>query len=228
MNHGTFFKSVLWAAMLAAAPQLQAQTTGQLYDPMPPADSAYVRVINVPADFSLNVLVDGKERVKKLAGGTATDYMVIPAGSHRISLKEVSGGASVLDEALEVTAGRSMTLAFEGRQQPLRVFSDKANTNKAKAVLCAYHLAPRAPALDVRTDDDKLTVFPALAAGSSKCLNVNPIKVSLKAVGQGTASAMAALEMDYGGTYALWILPDKKSGIRVSAQVNKVERYTEK
>ena len=69
-----FLRWTLSFAALAAF-GASAQQAGTLYDPEPPADSAYVRFI-VLGSGAVDVLVDGKPRVTKLAAGTPSDYLV--------------------------------------------------------------------------------------------------------------------------------------------------------
>lgn len=206
-----------------------ANPDGLLYDPEPPPDSAYVRVLLVKGTGAVDVLVDGKARLRKLPAGTASDYMVLGAGKHTITLQPLAKGAPAFSGALEVIRGRAFTLAFGVAAAPV-VFEDKANANKLKAVLAVYHLGGGADKLDVLTADGATKVFTDLAPGASAALSVNPITIGLVAAKAGAkaAQAKASVAMSRGGTYSLLLLPGPNGTLLARAAQNNIERYTGK
>ncbi len=206
-----------------------ANPDGLLYDPEPPADSAYVRVLMVSGQGPLDVLVDGKARVRKLAAGTPSDYMVLSAGKHMIVLQPQAKGAPALTTTLDVIRGRAFTLAFGTAAAPL-VVEDKANANKLKALLSVYHLGTGSDKLDILTADGKTRVFADLAPGASAAIPVNPIEIGLIAAKAGTTAPLAEvrLAMSRGGTYSVLLLPAAKGKLAARAMQNNIERYTGK
>lgn len=216
---------VLSSLCLGAA----ADPNGLLYDPEPPADSAYVRVLLAKGQGPVDVLVDGKARVRKLAAGSASDYMVLAAGRHGITLEPLAKGAPVLRGTLEVIRGRAVTLAFGTASAPV-VFEDKANANKLKALLAVYHLGAETGPLDVLTADGATRVFAGLAPGATASISVNPITTGLIAAraGDNSALAEATLAMNRGGTYSLFLLPGPKGTLIARAVQNNIQRYTGK
>jgi alginate O-acetyltransferase complex protein AlgF len=219
-------RTALFALAALFAGLAAAQQTGLLYDPEPPANSAYVRVIVAAAGPAMTLTVDGKPRGGALAAGEPGEYLVLPAGTHQLKL---TAGREVLETTLEAPAGKALTLAFTARAagtQPLR-FEDKANTNKLKAVLTAYHLAPGVGPVDVTAGDRAQVVFPAIAEGASVSRPVNPLNIGfgLAANGAPLATPGAPLAMEYGGTYSLFILPGTPQPT-LKAVLNRVERYT--
>jgi alginate O-acetyltransferase complex protein AlgF len=213
------------------APYATAQTTGALYDPQPPADSAYVRIIVVSADGPMDVQLDGKPRLQGLAAATASDYMVLKAGQHQLKVQG-SGKSSSTEIPLEVVAGRSVTVALAhlGADSKPLFFADKANSNKLKAVLTVYHLAPKAGVIDIQTADGNTKVFAGVAPGTSSSLAVNPVTIELQAskVGDKTALAKAPLTMTQGLTYSLLVLPGEGDKLVMKSSANALERYTGK
>ncbi len=214
---------------------VHAQPAGQLYDPEPPADSAYVRVIVVNHDAPSDVLVDGKVRSSKLAAGEASDYMVLPAGKHVIAFQASGKNSPTFSHPIDVPKGKSITLAFSNLKAGATptVFEDKANTNKLKAVIAAYHLDGKAGALDLQTADGKAKVFSNLAYGVSNSIQVNPISVDLVATKAGNAvgpdaSSKTQLAMAQGATYSVFLLPNAQGNLTTKAVQNKTERYTGK
>ena len=224
----------LGMALLLAVPSFlaTAQPAGLLYDPEPPVDSAYVRVVLVAREGSVDVVVDGRVRVQKLAPGDASEYMVIPAGRHTIAIHPSGKPAAHFSTPFDVVKGRAMTLAFttlNAGTTPV-LFEDKANSNKLKALLAVYNLDPKIGALDVLTGDGNTKAFSGVVYGTSASLSVNPISIDLIAVKSGdkTAQTRTSLSMTQGGTYSVLLLPGDGGKLVARAVQNKIERYTGK
>jgi alginate O-acetyltransferase complex protein AlgF len=219
-------------AMLAHAPAVLAQSAAALYDPEPPADAGYVRVIHAASDGPLTVLVDARPRIAQLARFDASEYMVLPAGKHTLVIQAVGKHTALVSLPLDVIGAHAMTLAFTtlgANAKPL-VFEDKTGGNKLKANLTVYHLSEAAGPLDIMTADAKLTVFPALNPGASANRAVNPIPIELMATKSGTLSALtsAKVSMTAGGSYSILLLPDAGGKVLARSVQNKTERYTGK
>ena len=218
-----FNKSVvLFVVGLLASSASFAQPAGQLYDPEPPSDSAYVRVIITGVDGAVDVAVDGKARLAKLRSGAVSDYLVLKAGPRELSLQ--LGGKSSKHK-VDVVQGKAMTLAFDGlkaESKPI-VFMDTANTNKLKSGLAFYNLDTKAGTQDVTTADGATKVFTAVAAGAGGFIQVNPISVDLLA-----NKASAKLSMTQGATYSVFLLPAGAGKSKLLALQNMNERYTGK
>lgn len=206
-----------------------AQHAAGLYDPQPPADSAYVRVIVLSAAAPVEVWLNDKARIRQLAVAQPSDYMVLGAGRHNLTLK--SGGKSVV-VPVEVVAGRSLTLAIAQLSTEVKplILEDKPNTNKLKAIVMAYHLASKGGPLDILTADGGTKVFSSLAPGSSASLAVNPVTIDfiVTRAGDKTALARAGLSMSQGGTYSLVLTSADGAALAAAGYANKVERYTGK
>ena len=225
-----FLSSAVGAVLLAQAAAAGAQSSGLLYDPEPPANSAYVRVIHISRQSAVDLIVDGKPRVRNLSGGEASDYLVIPAGQHTFALHPAGKSAASVSTTMDVDSGRAITVAFPALRadaKPL-VFEDKANSNMLKAVLAVYQLDTRSGPMDVLTADGKTRVFTNVASGASSQLSVNPITIELVAAKSGDKAiqARATVAMAPGGTYSFLLLPGEDGKVVARAVQNKVERYT--
>lgn len=205
----------------------QAQPTGLLYDPEPPVDSGYVRVMLATDMAKVSVVVDGKPRVPSLSTQQTSDYMVMVAGKHQIEL--MAAGKTLATTALDVARGTAVTVAFTSATAPV-VFIDKTSTNKLKAMLNVYQLASKTDPLDVLTGDGATKVFSGLPYGKSDALQVNPISVELMAALSGgkTPLTRASLTMTQGGAYSVFLLSTKKDKVTAVVVQNKIERYTGK
>jgi alginate O-acetyltransferase complex protein AlgF len=207
-----------------------AQPTGLLYDPEPPVDSGYVRVM-VAADMpkvSVSVMVGEKVRIPSLAKEQVSDYMVVGAGMHQIAL--VVAKKTVSTVSLDVIRGSAVTVVFTSPDIAPHVFVDKTSTNKLKAMLSIYQLASQNDPLDVLTSDGATKVFSGLVYGKLGAMQVNPISVDLIATKSGakTSLAAASLAMTQGGAYSIFLLPTKNEKIAAIQVQNKIERYTGK
>lgn len=208
-----------------------AQTTPALYDPQPPADSGYVRVLLGGTQGAVEIHVDGKSRLANLALGEPSDYMVLSAGKHQLTIKG-KGKLPSIDVPLDVVAGRALTVALTTLQpnsKPL-LFEDKSNANRLKAILAVYHLDGTGGQFDVLSADGNTKVFSKIAASTSASLAVNPLTIDLitTKVDDKTALATASLAMAQGASYSIVLLSAEGGRVSMKSYANKVERYTGK
>ncbi|TXT36850.1 MAG: hypothetical protein FD135_4004 [Comamonadaceae bacterium] len=176
--------------------------------------------------------VDGKERVKALAPGQVSDYLVLEAGQHTLSLQAAGKTQAAVSAQVTAPRGGAMTVAFisvKGSASPV-IFEDKKGNNKLKSMLSVYQLALPETPVDISTSNGKTKVFSGLAYASLNAIQVNPIKVELKAskTGDSETLATASLDMIQGSAYSVFLLPKTGSGIHSYTTQNKVERYTGK
>ncbi len=209
-----------------------AQQAGLLYDPEPPLDSAYVRIIVASREGSVDVVVDGRPRIQKLASGEASEFIVLSAGPHTIALHPAGKPSAHLSAKLDVNKGRALTVAFtslKGNTTPI-VIEDKTNSNKLKALLAVYHLDPKTGPIDVLTADGNTKVLADITMGTSASIQVNPIDVELVAAKTGTKSPLvkASLKMAQGGTYSVFLMAGDNGKMTAKVGLNKIERYTGK
>lgn len=220
----TFFLSSAMA-LFGFVPLAQAQMTGRLYDPMPPDNSAYLRVMDIVPGQPVSVVVDGKVHVKSLAARTVSDYLVLSSGKHQIQVRVAGKLHGAVD--IDLAQKNAYTVVFPSTKGHPWTFTDRTGTNKLKAMLAVYNVAPSMGPLDIKTADGKTNVFKALEAGKPAILEVNPITVNLAVFKSGTtaASGTAKLTMERGSAYSVFLLPASK-GLEVVTAQNHRERYT--
>jgi hypothetical protein len=215
--------------LLAAQPvSLLAQSSSGLYDPQPPANAAYLRVL-LPLRMSghWQLEVDGKPRFSTLVSGEPSPYLVIGSGSHQISVKDSAGKRVVLHE-FNALPGRANTWALSATDKRPTVFDDKTSSNKLKAQLSVYHLGKDVQ-IDVLTPDGQTKVFSQLVPGSISTLAVNPVQVELVAnAGGKPVSGRVAFDLVQGASYSLFLMPDAQGKFQLIGAINRVERYTGK
>ena len=223
---------VLTALLICPGFAVQAQPAGLLYDPEPPADSAYVRVILASHDGPVDIQVDGRPRIRNLKSDEFSDYMVLSAGKRIISIHPAGKSVANLSSSIDVVRGKAITVAFTALKTgklPI-VFEDKANTNKLKVQLAVYHLVEKAGPLDVLTADGNTKVFSGVGFGAATSLQVNPISIELIATNGGDkiAKARTSLSMTQGGTYSILLSSAEGGNLIARTSQNKIERYTGK
>lgn len=225
-------RSIIQAATIIAllTQNIATQAADLLYDPEPPADSAFVRVIHDSHDSAFDVLVDNKTRIRNLASGEVGEYLVLPMGKHLLTLQKE--GKTATTAQIEVDSGHLLTVAFPSLRPNTkpRIFEDKAGSNKLKAMLAVYRLDTLPGTLDIVTANGNTRVFSDLPSGSSRQLSVNPITIELLANNSQDKSIQtrANLVMSPGATYSLFLLTGADGKLTAKAVQNKFERYTGK
>ena len=172
--------ALLGAVVLLGAAPMAGAAEGVLYDPAPPAGSAYLRLINVgdgPASLNL-----GGQPFVTAGAGTASAYVVTPQGSKALEVKGRS-------ETVQLDAGKFYSLVVPGKGAPI---VDPLLSNRAKALVRLYNLTDR-PELSLKTADGKVALVDAVAAGQAADRQVNGAKLSLGV---------------YAGTEKLAVTPD--------------------
>lgn len=221
--------SGLLLATLFCSPHAIAQGSGRLYDPEPPVDSGYVRVVVAQEGTAVDLAVDGQLRVKKLPTMQASEYLVVGEGKHTITVTSTSKGDSPVSKTFTMERGKAMTLAFPSLRTDISplVFEDKGNTNKLKATLTAYHLDAKAGAIDILAATGSTKVFSAMSYGKSTSIQVNPISVELLAspIDGKSTSVKFPLEMTQGGTYSILLLQGNNGKLVAKVIQSKNERY---
>ncbi|GGN44059.1 alginate O-acetyltransferase AlgF [Deinococcus daejeonensis] len=163
-----------------------AQDTG-LYAPAPPANSAFVRVLNTPAATVGTKAITAEK-------GAASAYIVIPQGDVTAKLGTVSG-------KIKVEAGNFYSVFVQGGK--LIALADDGAENRAKAMLIIYNLSKTA-SVDLKTADGKTTVITGVKPGTSGSRAVNGITVTLAAFnGTKTLGALKEMKLERGNAYAI-------------------------
>lgn len=180
-------RSVIVASILLSG-VVQAQ---ELYGAPPPPNSAFLRVVYAGAAVGAVAVADQQVEV---SGSSASDYVVVPAGS-----VSVAGG----DVTLEAQKFYTLVL-LEGGAQVL--MADLAEVNKAKAVLEFFNFTDNE--VDLVVAPGGPVVFEDVAPESSAARDVNPSKVAFELVGaSGTVGTSAEVTLDRGSVYSIMAIP---------------------
>ncbi len=191
-----------------------------LYAAEPPANSSFVRFIDAAtAAQSVSVSVDDVLRLKSVAFSTASDYLILKAGKHSLELR---AGDAVVKTELLVVANKFYSGLVTGLAEKPVFVEDKTPSNKLKALLNVYHLAPKFGNVDVLAGGAK--VFSNLAPNTSKSLQVNPVSAEVEIVKAGSAELLtkAKFTLINNAAYSLLIYP-KGSGMDARVVQNLTE-----
>lgn len=206
MSHSTKYceemkKNILMLTVTLST--ASAQDTG-LYDPAPPANSAFVRVIGAPA-----ATLGGK--AVTAAKGAASAYVVIPQG-------EFSAKVGLSTTKFKVEAGQFYSVAQNGSKVIL--LTDQAAENRAKALLTVYNLS-KAASVDLKTADGKTTVVTGVKPGESGSRAVNGITVDLAAFDKTkNLGTLKGVKLERGNAYAI-VVTD--SGVTITTSSTKTK-----
>ncbi|GCE17710.1 DUF4397 domain-containing protein [Dictyobacter kobayashii] len=196
-----------------------------------PADNAYVRVVHAsPAAGTVDVFVDGTKLLPNFTFGTVTDYVAVPAGSHKIQVAPAGKGAdaAVINETVSVEAGVPYTVAAIGTKDTgfgLQAFADNNLLSGGMAKVRVYHLSPNAGPVNVATGgntvitgltyknaSDYLTVPPASYTFNVTATQANatvPVSATLK---DNTVNSVFAIGL-YKGDPALKFVLGVATGV---------------
>lgn len=209
-----------------------AQNTGLLYDPEPPADSGYVRIFTPIGDIpEVSVSIDSRLRLPQIKSAHVSDYLVVKAGKHTLSLQSLSKSKPAeINLPFSVNQGEAITVAlksYQPKEDPI-FFVDKKGSNKLKSMLSVYQLGHKTEQLDILSSNGKTKVFSNMAYGSVTALQVNPIKIDLMVSKSNDTKSLSDihLEMTQGSAYSVFIIPDTGKIIKTQVIENKIEKFS--
>lgn len=203
-----------------------------LYDPEPPVDSTYLRIIHTGAQRTVDVLIDGRLRMANLHSATPSAYIILPPGKHELTIRAAGKSQILVTTPLTLETGRSMTIVYNALGTSIKplLLNDKLNANHLKAMLSVYNLTGKNGTFDILTADRKTTVFSSIDPGENMDLSVNPISVELilTKTGNKVARGKIPISMIAGAAYSILLLPGEGENPLIYIGQNKTERYTAK
>lgn len=225
-----FFAAALvaFAALAVTAPSASAQAAADvasLYGPQPPADAAYLRVLNASSQ-PVKLAFTGGGPAQTLAPHAVTRFSVLRPGEplrvtvdSRALPRSDSGSATA-------SAGDYVTVAVLHDAQGWHasaVTTREARIDGLKATLRAYNFAANCGSnsggANIGVAGTGGNVFGNLSEGTMQSRAINPVKASL--VGQcGTASTapLALPQLAAGDGYSLFVLGDAANPVLAGAR----------
>ena len=185
----------LLTALLSCSLLTSAQEEG-LYAPAPPADAAFVRVLNASEGGETTTSL-GDTDFEALAYGAVSPYRVVLQGATALSAGSVS-------ETVELAAGRFYTVVLD---DAATLVEDPALENRAQALLVLYNVSEKP--VNLKTADGATAVIPDVAPGEVGSIAVNPISVAFGAFADETVlAAFDEVQLERGAVYSTFVLPD--------------------
>lgn len=161
--------TLAWLALGFTAAEA-AGADDALYDPAPPPNSAFVRVIDARGEGNLQVTV-GDAAVTVPASGVSP-YVVVPQGEQDVALSTQSGKVTL-------AAGKYYTIAlYVGGSTEPKLIEDEILTNPAKSGIYVYNFSD-APTVKLYAPKPKVAVVDNLKPGVSAFKSVNAVTVDL-------------------------------------------------
>lgn len=174
--------SALAVTMLAWSGAMAADDEA-LYDPAPPPDSAFVRVIDARGEGNFQATIGDASVTVPETGVSA--YVVVPAGTQDIALSSDAG-------QLSFDSGKYYTVAFfvGGAATPV-LLEDAILTNPAKSGVYVYNFSD-VPGVTLFAPEPNVAVVEGVAPGASAFRAVNAVTVDLEiTAGEETLASFA-------------------------------------
>ena len=204
---------LLALALLGPALQgVQAQeVNADLYDAVAPANSAFVRVLNLSAGV-VDVSLSSKKTAQKVGPEQLGAYRFTPPGKTLLTI-----GNTRLETDLKANSASTL-LYMNGTLTELK---DIYVNEPRKAQLAFYNLTDTAAAL--KTADGKHEVVASIGKAQTGGRMVNEFKIAFAAyAGDRKVASFEEMFLKKGRSYSYVLLPDG-SGYRAISQANAID-----
>ena len=189
----------------------QAAAQGQVYDPLPPPGSAYVRFVNASGD-EVTIRPDflPGQTLGTGAAQRVTAYAVVEnVQGKKLALQmQAKSQNGQLSFTAEPGSFNTMLVQATGAQS-LRAVQvvDKTDFNQSRARLSFYNATPDCAAARLAIAPDGPVVFQDVAPGAAKARSVNPVSVAVNAgCAQGGPAPLDLAGLEAGGMYSIWLM----------------------
>ncbi|PTU74226.1 alginate O-acetyltransferase AlgF [Pseudomonas mangrovi] len=195
--------------LLAGASHAREDAGAELYDAAAPADSAFVRVLNL-SDGRVRAMLGGKNQAQQIAAGQLGGYRFTVPGKVHL---DVEGQSTSVDLA----ANTANTFVYDGSS--LRLLQDAFINEPKKAQVGFYNLSGQT--LSLKTADGKHAIVDSVAAGQNGSRMVNELKIAFAAYqGEQKIADFPEVFLKKGRTYSYLILPAGSDGVRALSMAN--------
>lgn len=165
----TMWLTILSLLLLPLA--VVAADDAELYDPAPPADSAFVRVVNAKADADVVKVSVGGVAYADLAYADVSGYRIVKGGTRAATI-----GAASKEVAIE--AGSYATLVLNAAGDIIMI-EDELLANPAKARVYFYNLSDAASA-SLFAPEHGAAIVDGVASNAGNSREVNALKLTLQ------------------------------------------------
>jgi len=191
-----------------------ATAQNQVYDPLPPPGSAYVRFVNALG----GAVVLRPDFLPPQQLGTAslqrvTQYLVVENVAGRNLVVDAQEGERSGRITLHAEPGSFVTVIVQqaaGQALTAVPVVDHTDFNQSRARLSFYNATPDCADASLVLEPSGPAVFQTVAPGTAKARTVNPVTATVRAACAGQAAEPFALSgLEAGGMYSIWLMfPD--------------------
>ena len=181
-----------------------------LYEPLPPAGSAYLRVVNAtPGPLSLPAGLVAAATLGTESAQRVSRYVV----QENVAEREVTlpfplgaaGGATTL--RLEPGSFNTLIVVADGPGLRAMQVADQTQFNQTRARLSFYNATADCADARLTLEPEGQAIFADVPAGAVRMRSVNPVTAQVRPGCGGTRGAPFALGgMQAGGQYSIWLL----------------------
>lgn len=198
-----------WTVSTTASTTASAQ--GEVYDPLPPRGSAYVRLVNVlPGEVMARPNFLPEQRLGTAPTQRVMAFTTVENVATRQLRLEFQEGSRRGQATLRVEPGSFVTvLLHAGANGALTATPvvDLADFNRARARLAFYNAMPDCAAAALMITPAGPAIFEGVASLTTRARSVNPVAAEIRGQCGDRASAPFALEgMEAGGMYSVWLM----------------------
>lgn len=205
--------SVLLLTFSWSISQAAQDGNADLYDAVAPANSAFVRVLNL-SERNIEVTLSGKNKPQAVTSGQFGGYRFVAPGKHQIA---------VGDKALEseLKANTASTVIY--RDGELLLIADQFVNEPRKAQIAFYNLTDKPAAL--KTVDGQHVVVEMITRDQTGSRMVNELKIAFAAYAEAEADKLVSFDelfLKKGRSYSYALLP-AGSGYRAITLANSID-----
>lgn len=204
-------KRLLLAALLSLGTAGAAWAQGQVYDPVPPRGSAYLRLVNVlPGEVTARPDFLPQQRLGTDPAQRVMPFTAIENVANRQLRLEFQEGSRRGQASFRIEAGSFVTVllhATAGGTLAATPIVDSADFNRARARLAFYNAMPDCPAATLAIQPSGPAVFEGVPSLATRSRSVNPVSATIRGQCGERASPAFALEgLEAGGMYSIWLI----------------------
>lgn len=160
----------LFSALLLSVTSAHANDD-ELYDPAPPADSAFVRVVNAATSIVKAPSMVGSYNYGDIEYPKISDYNIVKQGEYVVTIGDIS-------QKITIEAGAYYTLALTNDLKLVQI-KDELLENPAKARVYFYNFSDSPNGALVAVDHNK-AIFENIASGAGESREINALKLNVQ------------------------------------------------
>ncbi|TCH96855.1 ABC transporter permease [Roseococcus sp. SYP-B2431] len=195
-------------ALSSAVPQALAQS--QVYDPVPPRGSAYVRLVNgLVGEIQARPDFLPPQRLGTAPEQRVMAFTAVENVAGRQLRLEFQEGQARGSATFRVEPGSFNTILLHPAAGGIGATAvvDTADFNQTRSRIAFYNVLPDCPAATLALLPSGPAVFEGVPALGTRARSVNPVTAQVRASCGARAAAPIALQgLEAGGMYSVWLM----------------------